>query len=680
MSADGFRKEGGRLRSRLIVSAALALGAGAAAAPAETIDAIISSALGDYAPGAVVNERGSTSFRRGAEALKAGHWEEAYALARGISNPVERRAIQWAAIQNGDGAIDYRTVARFEADAPHFAPASLYRTRLEQALTDAVPDKDEIIRVLGGHLPMTLDAQIALAGAYVLDGQRERAGRIIAQLWASNVLDRAREDTVLARFGSLIDRDTHWQRSVMLLMHERASGTERIMRYLSPAQVSLANAAIAVMRETSNAARLVDQVDPHYRDHPLFWWIRAQYAFHHDNMPRAAAMLGEAAGPLPEAAEWWYFRRKIARQALAERDYRTAYRAAAGYTEGPEGRVVDANFHAGWIALRFLDDPQTAITHFTNQTRLSTLPTSITQANYWLGRAYEAAGNAAAARQAYAVAAEYSGQYYGQLARAKLGIDRVDIRSLPAWQSAELAFDARETVQAVRLMAGNGLAGLAEPLVMTIAYSITEVGEYPLAARLAQSIGAHHVAIRIAELAEQRGVAMDLFAFPKDGLPASYRIADIDRAAVYAVARQESRFDRNAVSSSGARGLMQLMPATARETAGKLGVSYSASRLTADPAYNALLGSTYLAAQLDRFGNSLVLAAAAYNAGGGNVSKWIAIFGDPRQGRVDPVDWIEMIPFNETRDYVKKVLGNYQVYRARLGDDRIGIEGFLRGI
>lgn len=680
MGANSAKKDRAGLSSRLIVSAALALGAGAVAAPAETIDAIINTALGDYAPGAVVSEKGSASFQRAADLLGARRWEDAYASARGLGNPVERRAIQWAAIQHGDGAIDHATVLRFEADAPHFASAALYKTRLEQALVDASPSKDEIIRLLGGQMPLTVEAQIALAGAYVLDGQRERAGRIIADVWGTNILDRAKEDAVLSRFGALIDRDTHWHRAVMLLMHERANGTQRIMRYLSPAQVSLADAAIAVMRETSNAARLVDRVDPHYRDHPLFWWIRAQYAFHHDNLPRAVAMLDEAAGPLPEAAEWWYLRRKIARQALAERDYSTAYRAAAGFTDGPEGRVVDARFHSGWIALRFLSDPQTAIQHFTNQARLSTLPTTITQSHYWLGRAQEAAGSRTAARQAYEIAAQYSGQYYGQLARAKLGISRVDIRGLPAWQAAEFAFDARETVQAVRLLAANGLAELAEPLVMTIAYSITEAGEYPLAARLAQSLGAHHLAIRIAELAERRGVALDLFAFPKDGLPASYRIADIDRAAVYAVARQESRFDRNAISSSGARGLMQLMPATARETAGKLGVSYSASRLTADPAYNALLGSTYLAAQMERFGNSLVLAAAAYNAGGGNVTKWIAAFGDPREGRVDPVDWIELIPFNETRDYVKKVIGNYQVYRARLGDDRIGIEGFLRGI
>lgn len=154
----------------------------------------------------------------------------------------------------------------------------------------------------------------------------------------------------------------------------------------------------------------------------------------------------------------------------------------------------------------------------------------------------------------------------------------------------------------------------------------------------------------------------------------------MDHAAIYAITRQESRFQVDAVSSAGARGLMQLMPATAKETAGKLGVAYSKSRLTSDAEYNAMLGSTYLKAQLDNFDGSLLLAAAAYNAGAGNARKWIAAFGDPRSETIDPVVWVELIPAQETRTYVKRVLGNYLVYRARLGKDDLGIDSALRKI
>jgi soluble lytic murein transglycosylase len=208
---------------------------------------------------------------------------------------------------------------------------------------------------------------------------------------------------------------------------------------------------------------------------------------------------------------------------------------------------------------------------------------------------------------------------------------------------------------------------------------LTTGGELVLAARLAQKIDAHHLAITIADIADKRGTPLDLFSFPKDGLPTT-KLAQIDMAAIYAITRTESRFQTDAVSSSGAKGLMQLMPATAKETARKIGVAYSASKLTSDPEYNTQLGSSYLAAQLDRFDGSLLLAAAAYNAGAGNANKWIAAFGDPRQANVDPVVWVELIPFQETRKYVQRVLGNYLVYRARLGGTAISPMAALHSI
>ena len=224
-------------------------------------------------------------------------------------------------------------------------------------------------------------------------------------------------------------------------------------------------------------------------------------------------------------------------------------------------------------------------------------------------------------------------------------------------------------VRAIRLLVANGEGNMAIPLLRLLADGLTD-GPLLLAARLAQEIGAHHLAISIADIAEKRGMPLDLFSFPKDGMPDDVPdgLAAVDQAAVYAITRQESRFQVDAVSSAGARGLMQLMPGTAQEVAAKVGVDYSKSRLTTDAAYNALLGSTYLATQLETYDGSLLLAAAAYNAGPGNANKWIRAFGDPRSDKVDPVIWVELIPFQETRKYVQRVLGNYLVYRARLGD------------
>lgn len=663
-----------------LIAAGVSLAIASSAAPARAVDAVDTLITGSVDSGAAPSsESSSAAFQKALDVLASGDQPTAYELAKALPNDTERRAIQWAAIYYGGGKIDYASVLEFSQDAPAFAGSSVFKTRLEQALTRANADGDEVIRLLGGAMPNTIDAQIALAAAYVADGQRERAARIARAIWTENFLDRETEDKVYRELGALLDRDAHWARAVHLMMHDRASAVERLLPHLSAGQKSLAVARNAVSRNAKNAKKLLDSVDPAYQSHPVFLFSRAQRARQFELWEDAVAWLDKGKGDFPDAAEWWYERRTLARQLLALGKPKLAYRAAAGYRQGPEGRLVEAHFHAGWIALAFLGDAKTALGHFEAMRDLATLPDSVTQAYYWLGRTKLALGDKLGANEAYAAAARYGTIYYGLLARAELGMKGVHLRSMPAWQQSQATFESREVVRAVRLFADNGQKTLAEPLLRSFTQSLEDGGELLLAARLAQAIDAHHLAISIADTADRRGIPLDLFSFPKDGLP-SGQLASIDKAAVYAITRQESRFQVDAISKAGARGLMQLMPQTAKETAAKAGIAYSKSRLTTDPAYNALLGSTYLAAQLKRFEGSLVLAAAAYNAGGGNANKWIKAFGDPRSEDVDPVVWVELIPFQETRQYVKRVLGNYLVYRTRLGKDDFTIREALRRI
>lgn len=656
-----------------------------AAAGNDSIDAIITGSVDMVVTGSTQSgptpapASTSTAFGKALDVLVAGDEPKAYELAKALPNDTERRAIQWAAIYYGDGDIDYLSMLKFSQDAPAFAGSSAFKTRLEQALTKSGASGGEVIERLGGAMPNTIDAQIALALAYVEDGQRERAARIARAIWTENFLDRETENKVHKQLGALLDREAHWARAVHLMMHDRASGVERLLPYLSEGQKSLAIARMAVSRNTKDAKKLLDAVDPAFQSHPVFLFSRAQRARQFELWDDAVAWLNKGKGDMPDAAEWWYERRTLTRQLLAMGKSKLAYQAAAGYRDGPEGRLVEAHFHAGWIALAFLGDAKTAAAHFEKMRSLATLPDSVTQAFYWLGRAKLALGDKLGSNEAYASAARYGTIYYGLLARAELGMKGVRLRGMPAWEQSQAAFEAHEVVKAVHLLADNGQPAIAVPLLRSFAHGLQDGGELLLAARLAQSIGAHHLAISIADTAEKRGIPLDLFSFPKDGLPAT-QLASIDKAAIYAITRQESHFQVDAISAVGARGLMQLMPETAKETAAKMGVEYSKSRLTTDPAYNALLGSTYLAAQLQRFEGSLVLAAAAYNAGGGNASKWIEAFGDPRSETVDPVVWVELIPFQETRKYVQRVLGNYLVYRSRLGDNEMTIRQALRRI
>jgi soluble lytic murein transglycosylase len=645
----------------------------------DTIDTATTGSIDAVASPVAADARGSAAFRAALAVLADGKATEAYEAARRLPNDAERRAVQWAAIYFNEGEIDYQSIERFAADAPEFASASIYRTRIEQSLAKTQPTTAEIIAALDGTTPSTIDAQVMLASAYLADGQTERATNLARSIWIENFLDQQLEKQVLEKLGGLLDRDAHWARAMHLMMHDRAQGSERLIPYLSEAQKSLVVARAAVSRHAANAKALLDSVDPAYHDNPVFIFSRAQRARQFELWQSAVDWLGKAKGDLPDAAEWWYERRTLVRQLLGVGQPQLAYEAAAGYTNGPEGRLVEAHFHAGWIALNFLKDAAAAKDHFTRMASHATLPDTVTQANYWLARANLALGDQASAEAAYRAATRYGTVYYGLLARAELGETGAAIRPLPAWQESESIFNANDVVRAVRLLTANGHGNWAVPLLRNYGTNLKNGGELLLAARLAQEIGAHHLAIAIADAADRQDIALDLFSFPKDGLPHDAKLA-ADRAAVYAITRQESMFQVDAISSAGARGLMQLMPGTAEETARKVGVDYSQNRLTSDAAYNALLGSTYLGAQLERYGGSLVLAAAAYNAGPGNANKWINAYGDPRADNVDPVIWVELIPFQETRKYVQRVLGNYLVYRERLGDGGMTLKQALRTI
>ncbi|HEY8577425.1 MAG TPA: lytic transglycosylase domain-containing protein [Devosia sp.] len=665
-----------------LVAALLTLAGIAALSPVtanETVDQVTTGSIAPASAETAVVSKGSAAFQAALKTLVDGDAAAAFEAAEKLPDIVERRAVQWAAIQFSPGKIDYEAVARFSAEAAEFAPAALYQTRIEQALAQSGAGEDVVATVLGSEAPNTVEGKILLARALLAEGKRDEAAALATSIWTENFLTQAQESTVLAGFGELLDRDDHWVRAMHLMMHDRARGSERLLPFLSAAQKTLVVARSAVSRDAPNAKALLDKVDPSLRDNPVYLFSRAQRARQFELWQDAVDWLDKAPDAVPDAAEWWYERRILVRKLLDLGQPDLAYRAAAGYRNGPEARMVDALFHAGWIALAFLDDAQAAQRHFSEMTEHTTLPDSISQANYWLARANAALGEFDAARTALEAAAAHGTVYYGQLARTELGEAGAEIRPLPEIGGSQTLFDANPAVKAVRLLAANGQQRYATTLLRHLGTTLEDGGQLLLAARLAEQIGAHHVAIAIASGADQRGIALDPLSFPADARLAKAELA-ADRAAVYAVMRQESMFQVDAVSAVGARGLMQLMPGTAREVAEEVDVDYSPSRLVSDAAYNALLGSTYLATQLERYDGSLVLAAAAYNAGPGNANKWIRAYGDPRADNVDPVIWVELIPFQETRTYVKRVLGNYLVYRELLGNSPLPLQQALRTI
>jgi soluble lytic murein transglycosylase len=335
--------------------------------------------------------------------------------------------------------------------------------------------------------------------------------------------------------------------------------------------------------------------------------------------------------------------------------------------EGALARL-ESNWHAGWIALRHLDNPNLAITHFERLGDDATRPISIARGEYWLGRAAAAAGDDGRAAKHFAAAAAHPTTYYGQLALARMAPTAMAPARKPVHaDAARRIVQEREPVRALRLLAQAGYERLVPGLLMALAEASDDALLLVGLAEIAHAMGHPGATVHIGKLGTYAAAPTEVYAFPELGIPSFNPVGPpAEKALVYAIARQESLFNASAASPAGALGLMQLMPATARETAGTYGLAYSRDRLTADPAYNAALGSAHLGELIREFGDAYALVFAAYNAGRSRVYQWLKRFGDPRRGEVDPVDWVEMIPFTETRNYVQRVMEGLQVYRATL--------------
>jgi len=375
--------------------------------------------------------------------------------------------------------------------------------------------------------------------------------------------------------------------------------------------------------------------------------------------------------------EWWIERRLLARKMIDIGENRTAYLIARDAAlPARDIYKTEQEFTAGWIALRFLGDPATAAHHFARIGIGSVNPTTLARAGYWQGRAAEAAGRIQEARAAYSAAAAQSTSYYGQLARAKLGLPQIELNGAPGGRVRGI--ERLEVVRAVQLLYDLDERQLAVPIFADMG----ENGDPDALVGLGEVASRHGDArgmLLLGKAALNRGLPFDFYAYPVTGIPPFRSIGpDVEPSIVYAIARQESAFNPSVVSPAQAYGLMQVTPDAGRYVCKKYGANFDLGRMKSDPVYNAALGAAELGGLIEDYRGSYIMTFAAYNAGRGSVKKWIDRYGDPRDPKVDAVDWVELIPFSETRNYVQRIMENLQVYRARFGGgSRLQIEADL---
>ena len=566
--------------------------------------------------------------------------------------------------------------AAFLKNYPDWPQNTTLRRLAEKRIDDSVT-APERLAYFKQFPPLLAIAKLRLAEAQLALGLPADAQATARDAWDSAGLDAVAEQQLLAQFGKDLRAEDHLARTDRLLWTNQTSAAARLLPRIALDRQLWLLARIALRVNSPDATNRLAGVPLLLRNDPGLILDHALWLRRKGKETEARSLLASASpgsGAIVEGETWLKVRLEFARSAWRAGDFETAYRIASRHgtlsgglpigdrSLGERQQFIDSEWLAGWLALRKLDRPADAIKHFRSIRAAAQTPMSLTRGDYWTGRAAEAAGQPSAARSAYEAAASHFDYFYGQLAAERLGKQLQVKRTTPVIVSADTAstFRADALVRAVFALGEIDDRQRQGLFARSLADRAQTPRDHALVAGLVAPLGRPDLGVMLGKSARSDGeLALIDTAFPVLDLPTS--LAD-SWTMIHAITRQESQFDQAITSYANAQGLMQLLPSTAAEQAGKLGLPAVTARLTQDPLYNVTLGSGFFARLKTSFGGSHVLAVAAYNAGPGNVRKFLAANGDPRQPGMDIIDWIEAIPFSETKNYVQRVLENAVVY------------------
>ncbi|AGK58513.1 lytic transglycosylase [Hyphomicrobium denitrificans 1NES1] len=602
-----------------------------------------------------------------------------------ISDPIARKLADWIRLRAGLGdPAEYET---FLKDDPLWPSRAMLIQRLEEALFMKGGSSRAIKSYFASEGPQTGAGYAALASAYLAEGNTAKARSLAAKTWRELTLPPTLENGFVARFGKLLTADDHKWRFDRLVTDDvryadnraaRVAAARRLIPLLPQSERKKATARLAVFDKAANAHVLMSALDKHGEGD-------AGLIFHRAQMLRKAGKIEEAsdlilsvpADPkkIAELDEWWAERRELAYGALKLGKMKLAYRLTRDAGPLTVNPLKEQTFMAGWIAFRYLNNIDAAEKHFRAMAAAADGPLSNAKAQYWLGRVADARGDKAGAAKHYRLAAQNTDTFHGLLAMQMLQPGRTSLEiKPPTYPSPEQIrkFMSDDATKALILAAKAKLSRLYTRSFLVALHSATSSeAEAGMVAYVARAIGDPQMSLRIGKVAVAKGQNLLTYAYPVTAFPGYKPLRKPpELALLLGLARQETEFDSQIVSGAGAKGLLQLMPGTARHVCRDYKIKCQIPRLLSDTRYNVTLASAYIADRMDDFDGSYVLGLTGYNAGPGRARQWISENGDPRDPRVDTVDWIERIPITETRDYVTKVLANIQIYRARLGDTK----------
>lgn len=620
------------------------------------------------------------------KAIDRNRFKDALRLTRKVKSPDVVRVLVWSYITARRSPARFEDVKAFLEHHGDWPQRKTLLKRAEQTMPAKMTAQEVLtwFQVMGG--PVSVSGRVREAEALLMLGKTKDAETKLRTIWVEGNFTKAEEKRFYKRHSKRITKADNVSRMERLVWEERYWPARRQIWRVGVATRKLAVARIWLMKREGNVDKAIKDLQkhaPHLMKDEGLVYERLRWRRRKGRMADAATLFNDLANDPLYPDKWWIERRVIARDLLEKDKAREAYAITSKHGFG----VVDAagysaaEWLSGWIALRFLNDPARALEHFTHMHAVVNYPISVARGAYWAGRAAEALGHTQDARTWMEDAAKHSTTYYGQLARAKLGLADVVQANLsppPASNALQQSFNAHPMKRAAQILAEVGEKGRMRPFLQHLNDADPSPAWRGLSATFADAHGRPDMAIRLAKASERDGAQLGLLGYPALDLPVPKKHKNgggVEAPLVLAVIRQESAFYTRAKSHAGARGLMQVMPATAKRVAKDNRLPYDRDRLTGDANYNLIIGQVYLSGVIEQFEGSYPMALAAYNAGPHRVKRWLKTYGDPRKGEIDIIDWVELIPFTETRNYVQRVLENLSVYRTRQQTKRVARDG-----
>ncbi len=610
-------------------------------------------------------------YRSAFAAAEKDKWVEARSIAGQARNALPAKVIQWLDLTRPGPGRSFEEYRLFLKQNPHWPGQMTLLAQAERAMPDSLP-VGEVLQWFGEREPLTIQGTMQLARALLARKLEKHAVALLRRGWIQLDMAKEEEGEFLSRYRRSLRMQDHVARLDRLLWDEEEDAARRMMLRVDKGHQALAEARLRLMNMDPGVEGGIRKVPRELLRDPGLLYDRARWRRRKELYEDVVELLDPPPANVPQPEIMWPEKEDAARRALVRGDVSVAYRLASSHETTDGVSFAEGEWLAGWIALRFLDDRKVAYEHFTRMFAGVGTSISLSRAAYWAGRAAEDMGELALAQSWYDRAAKNLTTYYGQLAAHRLGrTDAFRFPPLPEPSKDErAAFAKRELVRLVRLLKQLDELDRARPFLLRLADDAQTPAEGRMVADLADEADRDDLAVAVAKSLRLKGTELIEYLYPLRRLPDGQ---GPEEGLVLAVMRQESAFAVDAISPAGARGLMQLMPSTAKHVASQLKLRYDKDRLIDDPHYNVMLGQAYLEELVRSFRGSYVLAVASYNAGPSRAVEWIGQNGDPRDYGVDVVDWVESIPFSETRNYVQRVLENLQVYRHRLGDTQVAL-------